>query len=111
MADNSIEITIKADGRQALANLERLRQAFGDVDAKASTSRMRTELETLGRTAQRVLGRELTSAFSAAGVGAGLFAGGIVAGLAATAKGLVDMARSGLQLHDLSRELNVSAEA
>ena len=109
MAD-TIEIVVKADGRQALANLEKLRQALVSVDEKASTSKARNELQSLQRV-WMLTHRELMSGMRLLGITGGLLGGGLVAGLVAGGRALADFSAQGLQLHHLSKELGVSAES
>lgn len=109
MAD-TIEIVVKADGRQALANLEKLRLALAGVDEKASTARARNELQALNR-AWQLTHRELMSGMKLLGITGGLIGGGLVAGLVAGGRALADFSAQGLQLHYLSKELGVGAES
>lgn len=58
----------------------------------------------------QMVGRELRTLASIAGVTGGLFGGGLIAGIAAVGKSLGDMAREGLQLHYTAQALGVTTE-
>src|SRR5262252_3080518 len=80
------------------------------LDSGFSTRRAREELDTLRGAIGRVQ-NEFRTLFSLTGLGGILGAGGVVAGLYAANRALMQFSETGLKLHYTSRELNISTEA
>jgi hypothetical protein len=81
-----------------------------NLDQNVKTDKARQQIDALHDAIKRVR-NELRTLFSITGIGGILGAGGVVAGLYAANKALMQFSETGLKLHYTSQELKISTEA